>query len=96
MKKLLKFIDKNIGFAGTIAMIVSYIPQIKLLLDIKDSTGQSVSFWLLLNFALMTTSYKSIQAYRENKTNATLSQLFFVIPNLLCALIMLFLVISFK
>lgn len=60
-----------IPFVGTIAMVVSYMPQLWLTYSTQNVTGQSVSFWAILTFALGTMvlqqygmiKYKGVSSY---------------------------------
>lgn len=96
MNKLVNFVNKYMGIVGTIAMILSYVPQLYLTYTTQNVSGQSLSFWVLLNIGLAISTFKSYQAYNNNKNNATLSLLGFQVPNLLLALAMLIAVIIFK
>ena len=96
MNKLVNFVNKYMGIVGTIAMILSYVPQLHLTYTTQNVSGQSLSFWVLLNIGLAISTFKSYQAYNNNKNNATLSLLGFQLPNLLLALAMLIAVIIFK
>ena len=66
-----KFLLDYIPFVGTIAMVVSYMPQLWLTYTTQNVTGQSTSFWAILTFSLGTmvlqqigmTRYKGVSSY---------------------------------
>lgn len=51
MKK--KIVLTYLPIVGTIAMIVSYLPQLYLTYSTKNVEGQSLSFWVLLVIGLI-------------------------------------------
>lgn len=66
-----KLLLDYIPFVGTIAMVISYVPQIWLTYTTQNVTGQSLSFWAILTFSLGTmvlqqvgmTRYKGVSSY---------------------------------
>jgi len=42
-----KFIIQNLGLIGAFIFLSAYVPQIKHLLKVKDSTGISVFSWIV-------------------------------------------------
>jgi hypothetical protein len=96
MKNIFKTIDKYLGVVAKIAMITSYIPQLVLTYSTRNVSGQSFTFWTLLLVGLVITAYKAVRAYLANKTNDTLTVVWFAVPNVLLALAMWVAVIIFK
>lgn len=41
------FIFQNLGLVGTLIFISAYLPQIRHLYKVKDSTGISISSWVI-------------------------------------------------
>lgn len=66
-----KLLLDYIPFVGTIAMVISYVPQLWLTYTTQNVTGQSLSFWAILTFSLGTmvlqqvgmTLYKGVSSY---------------------------------
>ena len=51
MKK--KIVLKYLPMLGTVAMIISYLPQLYLTYSTKNVEGQSLTFWVLLVIGLL-------------------------------------------
>jgi len=82
-------------FVGTIAMVISYVPQLWMTYTTQNVEGQSLGFWAILSFALLTmvlqqagiVKYKGVTSYMG---------LIFQSLNLLLALAMLVGVLLFS
>jgi len=46
-------IFQNLGFIGTLIFVSAYLPQIKHLLRVKDSTGISIFSWIIWLFGAL-------------------------------------------
>ena len=80
-------------FFGGIFMIITYIPQITVLLKTKSAENQSKSFWILLVISLSTFTYNAVLLYIFK---GVLSVLVTQALNLILALTVLALLIKYS
>ena len=80
---------KLIGLSATLAIILSYIPQLKQTYTTKNVEGQNKVFWGLLSYSL---AYLLYSAIKSGDTMVILAQSF----NFISALSMLVMVIKYK
>ena len=82
-----------IQFLGGIFMVITYIPQILMLLRTKSAENQSKTFWILLIISLSTFTYNAVLLYIFK---GALSVLVTQALNLILALIILALLIKYS
>ena len=75
---------------GGIFLVISYVPQIITLYKVKDSTSQSVSFWVILLISL--SALTSNMIINQNPITVLIPQFL----NILFALVILIQVIYYK
>jgi len=80
-------------FFGGIFMVITYIPQIMMLLKTKSAENQSKLFWILLVISLSTFTYNAVLLYIFK---GVLSVLVTQALNLILALIILTLLIKYS
>jgi len=80
-------------FFGGLFMVITYIPQIMMLLRTKSAENQSKSFWILLIISLSTFTYNAVLLYIFK---GVLSVLVTQALNLILALIVLTLLIKYS
>ncbi|MGX7014329.1 PQ-loop domain-containing transporter [Vagococcus silagei] len=49
---VIKTILTALGMVGGVFIVYSFIPQIKLLIETKDSAGHSITFWTIISFGI--------------------------------------------
>ena len=82
-----------IQFLGGIFMVITYIPQILMLLRTKSAENQSKTFWILLIISLSTFTYNAVLLYIFK---GVLSVLVTQALNLILALIILALLTKYS
>lgn len=80
---------------SAVAITVSYIPQLRLTFKTKNVTGQSVTFWVLLNIALLGLFLQQLGLILY-AGNTNLMGLMTQGLNLLCASVMLVMVANYR
>lgn len=81
--------------AGTVAMVFSYVTQIWITYSTKNVIGQSLAFWFVLSFALLTMVLQQIGLIRF-KGVKSYTGLVFQSLNLILAVVMLVGVLLFR
>ena len=82
-------IKNIIGISATIAIVLSYIPQLKQTYTTKNVEGQNQTFWVLLTYSLAYLLYSAIES---RNVMVILAQTF----NFISALAMLIMVSKYK
>lgn len=80
---------------SAVAITVSYLPQLKLTFKTKNVTGQSVTFWVLLNIALLGLFLQQLGLILYTG-NTNLTGLITQGLNLLCSSVMLVMVCRYR